>query len=79
MTADLSSREQTLIRSAGRQMLHAWRLQFIHPVTGFPVQFESPLPLDMAAVIETLREGGGAPMTYQSISAQALPHRELVK
>jgi 23S rRNA pseudouridine1911/1915/1917 synthase len=56
-TDGLSPGVQALIRSAGRQMLHAWRLQFIHPVTGIPVRFESPLPSDMAAVIESLRGG----------------------
>jgi 23S rRNA pseudouridine1911/1915/1917 synthase len=44
-----------LIKAAGRQLLHAWRLQFIHPISGVSVQFESPLPSDMAAVIDALR------------------------
>jgi 23S rRNA pseudouridine1911/1915/1917 synthase len=46
---------QALIKVAGRQMLHAWRLQLIHPITQSDVQFESPVPADMAAVIESLR------------------------
>jgi 23S rRNA pseudouridine1911/1915/1917 synthase len=29
-----------------RQMLHAWRLGFVHPRTGQPVNFESPIPRD---------------------------------
>lgn len=41
--------------SAGRQMLHAWRLGFTHPVSGETVTFESPIPSDMAGLIETLR------------------------
>jgi 23S rRNA pseudouridine1911/1915/1917 synthase len=59
MVAGLSPRVQRLTRSAGRQMLHAWRLQFIHPVTEVPVQFESPLPADMATVVTALRGEGG--------------------
>jgi 23S rRNA pseudouridine1911/1915/1917 synthase len=56
-TDGLPPQVQVLIRSAGRQMLHAWRLEFIHPVTEIPVQFEAPLPPDMVAVIDTLRSG----------------------
>lgn len=52
----LSPRVQALVRSAGRQMLHAWRLQFVHPVTETPVQFESAMPPDMARIIDCLRE-----------------------
>jgi 23S rRNA pseudouridine1911/1915/1917 synthase len=52
----LSSRVQALIQSAGRQMLHAWRLEFIHPVTETPVRFESLMPPDMAGILDCLRE-----------------------
>jgi 23S rRNA pseudouridine1911/1915/1917 synthase len=38
-----------------RQALHAQRLAFAHPVSGEPLQFESPLPADMAQLIDTLR------------------------
>jgi len=38
-----------------RQFLHAWRLGFEHPVTGRSVEFEAPLPQDLAAVLEILR------------------------
>jgi len=41
---------------AGRQMLHAWRLGFGHPLTGVPLVFESPLPGDMAGLLEKLRD-----------------------
>ena len=37
-----------------RQMLHAWRLEFTHPVTGSMVSFEAPMPPDMQAVISLL-------------------------
>jgi 23S rRNA pseudouridine1911/1915/1917 synthase len=38
-----------------RQMLHAARLSFIHPVTGKSLSFEAPLPADMHDLIESLR------------------------
>lgn len=37
-----------------RQALHAATLGFIHPVTGEGLEFESPLPADMAALLVTL-------------------------
>jgi 23S rRNA pseudouridine1911/1915/1917 synthase len=36
------------------QALHATRLAFAHPVTGDPVEFQSPLPPDMQRVIAAL-------------------------
>lgn len=38
-----------------RQALHAGVLGFIHPVTGEKMRFESPLPDDMVALIDSLR------------------------
>ena len=37
-----------------RQALHAWRLAFMHPVTGREMQFESPLPGDFAQLLRAL-------------------------
>ncbi|MES2570751.1 MAG: RluA family pseudouridine synthase, partial [Verrucomicrobiota bacterium] len=39
-----------------RQMLHAWRLGFLHPRTGERLSFESPIPADFveAGVPKTL-------------------------
>ena len=34
-----------------RQALHAWKLSFVHPITGEKMQFTAPLPEDMAAVL----------------------------
>jgi len=34
-----------------RQFLHAWRLAFPHPVTGEPVEVESPLPPELQSVL----------------------------
>ena len=39
----------------GRQALHAGSLGFIHPITGKPVSFESPLPRDMSDALAALR------------------------
>ncbi|THD84568.1 RluA family pseudouridine synthase [Aliigemmobacter aestuarii] len=44
-----------------RQALHAATLGFEHPVSGDWLEFESPVPADMAALIDALRgQGGGA-------------------
>jgi len=41
--------------NVSRQMLHAWRLGFVHPVTGSRVSVESPLPRDFERVLAALR------------------------
>jgi 23S rRNA pseudouridine1911/1915/1917 synthase len=46
--------------SVPRQMLHAWRLEFAHPVTEEAMTFESPIPPDMKKLIETLRNSRAA-------------------
>jgi 23S rRNA pseudouridine1911/1915/1917 synthase len=38
-----------------RQFLHAARLAFPHPITGAPVDVESPLPPDLTAALERIR------------------------
>ena len=43
------------IQSVKRQMLHAWKIRFIHPESGKPMTFEASIPQDMADVINTLR------------------------
>lgn len=40
-----------------RQMLHAARISFTHPVAGKGMAFEAPLPGDMKALLENLRHG----------------------
>ena len=42
------------LRDFPRQALHAARLQFAHPVTGKPVECESPLPADMLGLLHLL-------------------------
>ncbi len=39
----------------GRQALHAARLSLRHPATGAPCTWESPLPADFAALLDSLR------------------------
>ncbi len=52
---DTPSKElQQVLKSAKRQMLHAWKLGFMHPCTGKVMAFECPLPEDMALMLETL-------------------------
>jgi len=38
-----------------RQLLHAEHLAFPHPITGEPVEADSPLPADLQAVLDRLR------------------------
>ena len=38
-----------------RQALHAYRLAFIHPLTGQPMSFEAPLPADFEDLLARLR------------------------
>ncbi len=42
-----------------RQFLHSYRLAFVHPFTGDRLEFESPLPPDLAVVLDSLRETEG--------------------
>jgi 23S rRNA pseudouridine1911/1915/1917 synthase len=47
-----------------RQALHAFRLAFTHPRDGRALQFEVPLPEDLATALRALRAGAaGAPTT----------------
>ncbi len=40
-----------------RQALHATRLGLVHPLTGFKMQWEVPMPQDMRDLLDTLRYG----------------------
>lgn len=56
---EFSMLPQTLLRASrtfGRQALHAFSLGFIHPVTEKSLKFESPIPLEMAELIEEFRK-----------------------
>src|SRR6056297_2633045 len=54
----LSEAAVAAARRFPRQALHAGRLGVIHPVTGATLAFESPLPADMARLMDHLREAG---------------------
>jgi 23S rRNA pseudouridine1911/1915/1917 synthase len=45
-----------MIRGFDRQALHAVMLRFAHPVTGEELEFHAPVPDDMVAMAEALRE-----------------------
>jgi len=47
-------RRQRLLRS--RHFLHAARLGFTHPTTGEEIEFEAPLPPELASVLKRLRK-----------------------
>jgi len=48
-------RRQRLLRA--RHFLHAARIRFSHPATGEEVEFDVPLPPELATVLEQLRRG----------------------
>jgi len=52
----------------GRQALHAWRLAFVHPVTGRRCAFEAPLPEDLERALQVLRRSGAAGGAARPIS-----------
>jgi 23S rRNA pseudouridine1911/1915/1917 synthase len=49
----------TVVRTFGRQALHAARLAFLHPATGAATEIVAPAPADLAGLIE---EGFGSRM-----------------
>jgi 23S rRNA pseudouridine1911/1915/1917 synthase len=51
----LGPRPQAALAALGRQALHAAELAFVHPVSGRRMQFEAPLPSDMADLVDALR------------------------
>ncbi|WP_230533942.1 RluA family pseudouridine synthase [Microvirga roseola] len=51
----LSEGQQIALKALNRQALHAAVLGFEHPRTGEFLRFESPLPADMAALLQALR------------------------
>lgn len=45
-----------VVKGVKRQMLHAWKLRINHPKHGRALQFEAPMPADMAGLIGHFRE-----------------------
>lgn len=64
-TGDRQTRAHRYLDLVGRQALHSWRMGFRHPVEDRALDFEAPLPPDMAAVLagETERDGPLPPST----------------
>jgi len=52
-------RVRSACRGFPRQALHAWRLEFTHPVTKEAVAFEAPPPDDLERLVALLRESVG--------------------
>jgi len=44
--------------SIQRQPLHSWKLSFVHPITGQPMEFEQPLPEDMRDYMSGIKRKG---------------------
>jgi 23S rRNA pseudouridine1911/1915/1917 synthase len=44
------------VERLSRQALHAARLAFVHPLQGTLLEFNSPLPDDLAEIAETLKQ-----------------------
>ena len=43
-----------------RQALHARKIAFEHPSSGEPMEIEAPMPADMQAVLDVLRDRDSA-------------------
>jgi len=43
--------------NAVRQLLHAYRLHFTHPITNIPIDLEAPIPKDLLLFAETIHRG----------------------
>lgn len=54
----LTAEVKGAVEKLGRQALHASELGFAHPVSGKPMHFESPLPPDLALVVDLLSRDG---------------------
>lgn len=54
----ISDAVSDLIKTVPRQMLHAWRLELIHPATKKIMSFVSPVPEDMENVMKKFRNLG---------------------
>ncbi|MFC7302338.1 23S rRNA pseudouridine(1911/1915/1917) synthase RluD [Cognatiluteimonas weifangensis] len=48
------------LRGFRRQALHAESLEFVHPASGEPLRVDAPLPADLRALLQALREDAAA-------------------
>jgi 23S rRNA pseudouridine1911/1915/1917 synthase len=51
------ARLAALARAMTRQALHAWRLTFVHPITGAPLRIEAPVPPDLTILLDAAVPG----------------------
>jgi 23S rRNA pseudouridine1911/1915/1917 synthase len=63
----------------GRNFLHAAHLEFVHPVTGKPLQLEAPLPPELSAFLDRVDAGGVSSVNTSVTGAPALRNARLVK
>ena len=52
---------RTTLPSLGRNFLHAAKIAFAQPRTGHPIQLTAPLPRELRAYLQKLREAAGEP------------------
>jgi 23S rRNA pseudouridine1911/1915/1917 synthase len=57
--SQLSAGARLALEALGRQALHAASLGFEHPITGRPLFFERPPPIEFLRLVNALRDGGG--------------------
>lgn len=67
-----SDEVRAAVKALGRQALHAYRLSFVHPVSGEALMFEAPLPSDIYHLLSLLRLEAG----MDSPLAHAVPATE---
>jgi 23S rRNA pseudouridine1911/1915/1917 synthase len=81
-TSALSEQAQRLVDGLGRQALHAEELGFEHPKSGKPKLFKSPLPADIAEIIDALKAPTAKPKTRIKAAAateKSRPKRSTAK
>lgn len=69
----LNPSARILVERLRRQALHAAELGFEHPKTGSAKLFESPLPADIARLIEALKVPAASPAKSKTTDKRSLP------
>lgn len=47
---------QKMVKESNRQMLHAFRLELVHPITGKKLKFEADVPKDFEKILKTAKK-----------------------
>ncbi len=76
-TGDRVIRARHYLEIIQRQALHSWRMGFEHPITGERLEFEAPLPPDIAQVLSEEEELSGPlpPPSASSVWSWADTHK----